>query len=214
MRWNTASFEKQLVENFLSLPHVVKTFTAFLLVSIRPAASNTHSQALHDSRHRQVFERRWIQNIYQHSAHHAANRYREECADVRAHVKDYADVRAHVADKQVARSRSWQPQQRSLPSDKNRYQQGCGTGSQISGSGSSSGHLNFLVAAPTSTIFDSRSGTIWSKKHCIICTKRLPKKLCLFNGNPNFRLLHLKLFGSGSSHPKLFGLRPHSPGYK
>ena len=80
--------------------------------------------------------------------------------------------------------------------------QGCGAGTQISGSGSRSGHLNFLAPA---------LGRLKTKKH-IICTTRLPNKLCLFNGSPNFRLRlhHLKFLGSGSSHPKLPGFRLHS----
>ena len=56
----------------------------------------------------------------------------------------------------------------------------------------------------------SECKTIWS-----ICTTRFPHKLRLWNRNPNFRLWlhHLKAFGSGSSHPKLLGLRLHSPGF-
>ena len=97
--------------------------------------------------------------------------------------------------------------------------QGCGAGTQISGSGSSSGHLNFLVPAPTSRSFWLRlqNNLVQKirKKHCIICMTRLPHKLSLWIRNPNFRLWlriwlhHLKDFGSGSSHPKLLWLRIH-----
>ena len=51
------------------------------------------------------------------------------------------------------------------------------------------------------------------KNHCIIFTTRLPRKLCLWNWNPNFRLrlYHLKYFGSGSSRPQLLWFRLRSP---
>ena len=52
--------------------------------------------------------------------------------------------------------------------------QGCGAGTQISGSGSR--HLKFLTPV--------RFGP-QTKNHCFICTTRLPNKLCLLNGNPN-----------------------------
>jgi len=67
--------------------------------------------------------------------------------------------------------------------------QGCGTGTQISGS--SSRHLNFWlwlqrleVLGPT----PERVGPLKVKNHCVICTTRLPNKLCLWNRNPNSRL--------------------------
>jgi len=90
----------------------------------------------------------------------------------------------------------------------------CGTGTQISGSGSSSssGRYNFgSLLAPDPEQFGPKN----HKKHHIICISRLPHKLrhkiSLWNRNPNFRLRfhHLKVFGSGSSHPKLLLLRLH-----
>jgi len=85
------------------------------------------------------------------------------------------------------------------------YNQGCGNGTQ--NSGSSSRHLNFLAPVP------EHFGPLKSKNHYIICTTLLHHKPCLWNRYPNFRiqLQHLKIFGSGSSHPKLLGLRLHSP---
>ena len=58
--------------------------------------------------------------------------------------------------------------------------------------------------APVPERFDS----LKSKHHSIICTTRLPHKLCLWNWNPNFRLwlYHLKVFGSGSNHPTVLRL--------
>jgi len=90
--------------------------------------------------------------------------------------------------------------------------QGCGTDTQISGSGSTSGHLIFSAPAPAPTSWDfwpgSGSRTIWSKeqrKHDIICINRL-------DGNTNFRLRlhHPKNFGSGSIHPKLLWPQLHN----
>jgi len=51
------------------------------------------------------------------------------------------------------------------------------------------------------------------KKHHIICISSLPHKLFLWKRNPNFRLQfhHLKVFGSGFSHPKLLLLRAAAP---
>jgi len=71
--------------------------------------------------------------------------------------------------------------------------QGCGAGTQISGSGSSSGHLNFLnwLRLQHLEVFSSGFKTICSKKsekRCIIYITRLPQKLYLWNPNPNFRL--------------------------
>jgi len=86
--------------------------------------------------------------------------------------------------------------------------QGCGTGTRISGSCSSSRHLNFLAPAPISKYFlvlaPERFGPLKTKNHWIICTTRLPNmpnKLCLLNRNPNFRLRfhHLNSLGSGST---------------
>jgi len=90
--------------------------------------------------------------------------------------------------------------------------------------------LKFQATAPDIYIFwlwlqhlDSRrfgsgsgSRAIWSKiseKKFIICITRLSPKLSLWIRNPNFRLRlqHLKVFGSGSCHPKLLQLRLHSP---
>jgi len=80
--------------------------------------------------------------------------------------------------------------------------QGCGAGTQISGS--SSWHLKFLT--PASELF----GTLKTKNHCIICTVGLLRKLCLLNEKSNFmlRLHHSNFFGSRSSHPR--SLRLHS----
>jgi len=57
-------------------------------------------------------------------------------------------------------------------------------------------------------------GSLKAESHCIIGTTSLLHKLCLLNRNSNFRLRlhHPKIFGS--DHPKLLGLRLHSPGYK
>jgi len=81
----------------------------------------------------------------------------------------------------------------------------CGARTQISGSGSR--RLNIWTPVP------EQFGTLKTKNHCIICGTRLPKKLCLWNWNPNFnlQLQHRKISGSGSSHPKLLGLQLHSP---
>jgi len=72
--------------------------------------------------------------------------------------------------------------------------QGCGAGTKILGSGSSSRHLKFLAPIP------KRFGPLETKNHCIICTIGLFHKLCLLNGNSNFRLRlhHSKFFGSHS----------------
>jgi len=86
--------------------------------------------------------------------------------------------------------------------------QGCGTKRQISGSGSSSRHPNFwlrirrqplkvLVLAPA----PERFGPLKTNNYWIISTTGLLHKLCLWNGNSNFRLRfhHSKVFGSGST---------------
>jgi len=85
--------------------------------------------------------------------------------------------------------------------------QGCGAGTQISDSSFSSGHLIFLAPAP------EQFGPKNEKKYCIICITRLLHKLYMWNRNPNFRLRlhHLKVFGSGSSRPKLLRLRDSAP---
>ena len=53
----------------------------------------------------------------------------------------------------------------------------------------------------------------WKSLYCY--TTRLPHKLGLQIRNQNFslqlRIHHLKVFGSGSSHPKFLGLRLHNP---
>jgi len=97
---------------------------------------------------------------------------------------------------------------------------------QFPGSGSNFKHLNFLVPAPAPTskrfwlrmqnylVHDNR------KNITEICTTRVPHKLGLWDGSPNFgvrlRLHQLKVFGSGSGsssdHQKLIELRLHSPG--
>ena len=98
--------------------------------------------------------------------------------------------------------------------------QGCGTGTRISGSCSSSRHLNFLAPAPISKYFlvlaPERFGPLKTKNHCITCITRLRHKKCLRNRNQSLRLRpqHLKAFGSFSDHPKLFGFRLHSPAGK
>ena len=60
--------------------------------------------------------------------------------------------------------------------------QGCGAETQILGSGSR--HLKFLAPTPAPEWFVQ----LKTKTHCFICTNHLPSKLCLLNGNPNFRL--------------------------
>jgi len=60
-----------------------------------------------------------------------------------------------------------------------------GAGTQISGSNSSSGHLNFLAPAP------EQFGPKNRINHCIICTTRLPHKLFVKNRS--------QISGSGST---------------
>jgi len=84
--------------------------------------------------------------------------------------------------------------------------QGCGAGTQISGSGSNSKHLNFLTSAPTSKRFWLRLQNDlvkWNKKLLFYFYNSLHSKLCLVNGNPNFRLWlrihHLKFVAPASA---------------
>ena len=75
-------------------------------------------------------------------------------------------------------------------------------------SSSSSRHSISLAPNPTCRSF-------WLRLHCNICKTRLLHNLYMRNWNRNFKLqFHpLKSFGSRSSHPKLVGLRPHSPAF-
>jgi len=103
------------------------------------------------------------------------------------------------------------PEVRKVPE---RLDHGCGAGTEISGSG----RLHFLPPAPTSKSFWLRlqNNLVQKvrKKRVIYITTCFTHKLSPWNRNPNFRLRlhHLKVFGSGSSHPKLLGLRLHNPG--
>jgi len=55
----------------------------------------------------------------------------------------------------------------------------------------------------------------WQLKTLYSFYNSLAPQIFLVNKNPNLRhwLHHLEIFGSGSSHPKLFGLRLHSPAF-
>jgi len=88
------------------------------------------------------------------------------------------------------------------------FDQGCGAWTQISGSGSSSRYLTFCLRMQHLDVFGSCSSIIFVKLACFT-------KLYLWNCNRNFKLqLHpLKSFGSRSSHPRLVGLRFHSPAF-
>jgi len=70
--------------------------------------------------------------------------------------------------------------------------------------------LKFRVPVP------ERLGPLKTKHPCIICSVGLLHKLRLLNQSSNFRLRlhHSKIFDSGSSHPKLLGLRLHNPASK
>ena len=97
--------------------------------------------------------------------------------------------------------------------------QGCGGGTQISGSGSTSGHLNFLAPAPTSRSFwlrlqNNLVQNIRKTFYGFICVTRLPHKLSLWIRNPNFRLrLHPKVLAPAPAIQNCFGsgIRFHSP---
>ena len=74
------------------------------------------------------------------------------------------------------------------------WNQDCGARTHISGS--SSRHPKFFAPAP------ERFGPkLQTKNHCIICTIGLLHKICLLDGNSNFRLRfhHSKFLGSGST---------------
>jgi len=71
--------------------------------------------------------------------------------------------------------------------------------------GSGSNLWKFLAPDP------GRFDPLKAKNKCIICTTRLPHKLCLLNGNPNFRLRlhHLKFLAPA---PQPWSTKPHFDG--
>ena len=86
----------------------------------------------------------------------------------------------------------------------------CGAETQISGSGTSSRHPKFLAPAQASKFAvpdPERYGPkLKTKNHCIICTIGLLYKICLLNGNSNFRLCLL----NGNSNFRLCLLNRNS----